>query len=333
MKTTNPVKIAFALRLATQWLFLGWCLFLGVQFGLFVAHFESMGERAYYPRPPGVEGFLPIGALVSLKNLVFNGAIDPVHPAALVLFVTFLAMALLARKSFCSFLCPVGTLSEGGWKLGQKMFGRNFRIWPWLDRLLCSLKYLLLIFFVKLILFDMSAVAAKGFLQSPYWAIADVKMLHFFTGPSLTSLLVIGGLVLFSLPYRNVWCRYLCPYGALLGLLSLASPVKVRRSEDHCIDCGACSRVCPALIDVRHKVRVDSTNCTACMTCLCNCPKEKALDLDLCGHRLPAGLFVGLVLLLFAGGVSFGMVSGNWQTVLSYQDYQRLIPLAERLGH
>ena len=92
-------------RLAIQWLFLGWCLFLGVQFGLFVSHFENFGQTAYYPRPPGVEGFLPIGALISLKAFLFSGNLDPVHPAALVLLLTIFAMGLLAKKSFCSFLC------------------------------------------------------------------------------------------------------------------------------------------------------------------------------------------------------------------------------------
>ena len=55
-------------RQLIQWLFFSWCLFLGIQFGLFVRHFESNGMSGYYPRPPGVEGFLPIGSLMSLKT-------------------------------------------------------------------------------------------------------------------------------------------------------------------------------------------------------------------------------------------------------------------------
>lgn len=95
-------KAIYRLRLLVQWGMFAWCLLLGIQLGLFVRHFESGGAEAYYPRFPWVEAFLPIGALVSLKNWLVNGVIDPIHPAALVLFLTFLAMALLARKSFCS---------------------------------------------------------------------------------------------------------------------------------------------------------------------------------------------------------------------------------------
>ncbi len=320
-------------RLTIQWLFFGWCLFLGVQFGLFVRHFESLGQTGFYPRPPGVEGFLPIGALVSLKAWVFTGHFDTTHPAALVLFLTFVAMALLAKKSFCSFLCPVGTLSELVWKLGRKVFGRNFRIWRSLDLLLQLTKYALLFFFVKLILFGMPVVALKEFLAAPYWAIADVKMLHFFTGMSITSVLIIVILSLLSVVYQNFWCRYLCPYGALLGLASMLSPFKITRLAQNCTDCGACSRACPSRIDVQHKRCVHSPECTACLTCVSHCPEPNALKMGLWRRPVPGKVFVVVVMLLFAGGVLSGMYSGHWQTRLNYADYQQLIPLASRLGH
>lgn len=320
-------------RLLVQWVFLGWCIFLGVQFALFVRHFESSGQAAYYARPPGVEGFLPIGALVSLKAWFASGYFDPIHPAALVLLLTFLAMALLARKSFCSWLCPVGTLEEGLWKLGRKLFGRTFRIWRWLDLLLRVCKYALLLFFAKLILLDMPVMALQGFLKAPYWAIADVKMLHFFTNMSLTSILVISVLALLSVFYQNVWCRYLCPYGALLGLLSFFSPLRIVRRQTSCTDCGACSRACPAQISVQQQRAVCSVECTGCLTCVSQCPEPDTLAIGFWLRPIPAWSFALLVVSLFAGGVLFGMLSGHWETSLSYPDYQRLIPLAARLGH
>ena len=320
-------------RVLIQWVFLAGCIFLGVQFALFVDYYQSGSQGAYYPRPPGVEGFLPIGALVSLKAFVTSGYFDPVHPAALVLFLTFLTMALLARKSFCSWLCPVGTLEEGLWKVGRKLFGRSFRIWRWLDLLLRVGKYALLIFFAKLILLDMPVAALQGFLKAPYWAIADVKMLHFFTGMSLTSLLVVGGLAVLSLVYQNFWCRYLCPYGALLCLLSFFSPLRIVRNQHSCTDCGACSRACPAQIEVQKKLAVCSVECSGCLTCVDSCPQPQTLAIGFWRRPLPSGVFALLVIGLFAGGVLLGMVTGHWETSLTPADYQRLIPLASRLGH
>ena len=84
MKKTGWLNIT-RWRWVVQWSFLGWCIFLGVQFALFVRHFETFGQSGYYLRPPGVEGFLPIGALVSLKAWLTSGHFDRVHPAALVL--------------------------------------------------------------------------------------------------------------------------------------------------------------------------------------------------------------------------------------------------------
>ena len=333
-----PIRTLFSkqgilpLRWGIQWLMLGWCLFLGVQFALFVRHFQNPAEFAYYARPPGVEGFLPIGALVSFKAWLASGYLDPVHPAALVLFVTFLAMAFLARKSFCSYVCPVGTLSEAFWKLGTKVFGRNFRVWGWLDALLRAGKYALLLFFIKLIIVDMPVAALQGFLTAPYWAVADIRMLHFFTGMSWLSGGIILLLAVLSVIYKNFWCRYLCPYGALLGLLSMLSPMLVRRYTSKCTDCGTCSRACPSLIDVQRKEGVHSPECTGCLTCVSSCPEEGALEISLWRRPLPASLFMLLVVLVFSVGVATGMLSGHWQTSLTYEDYLRLVPLAERMG-
>lgn len=321
-------------RSVVQWGFLSWILYIGVKFGLFVHHFETKGAAAYHNRPPGVEGFLPIGALVSLKHWLVNGVLDDIHPAALVLFLTFVAMSLLAKKSFCSWLCPVGTLSEGLWKTGRRVFGRNFHPWRWLDVTLRGAKYLLLAFFVKIILLDMPAFAIESFLKAPYWALSDVKMLHFFTGMSATVLVVVAVLTGLSLLYRNAWCRYLCPYGALLGLVSMLSPMKIRRSDDACTGCRHCSKACPSQLPVHRRSSVRSPECMGCMSCISACP-ENTLDmgLPLSKKALPRWVFPVLVLAIYTGGVTIGMATGHWGTSLTYQDYQQLIPMAEYLNH
>jgi hypothetical protein len=68
-------------------------------------------------------------------------------------------------------------------------------------------KYLLLLLFIKLIVIDMPTAALQAFLADSYWAVADVKMLHFFTAPSNLSLAILGTLAVLSIVYRNFWCR------------------------------------------------------------------------------------------------------------------------------
>ncbi|SEA75153.1 4Fe-4S binding domain-containing protein [Desulfuromusa kysingii] len=312
--------------------FLLWCIYLGFQFSRFVAHFVSQGKSPLVTRPPGIEAFLPIGALVSLKNWILNGIIDPVHPAALVLFLTFLALALLTRKSFCSWICPVGTLSEWLWRSSERLIGRRIKPWRWLDLVLRSAKYLLLFFFVKLILFGMPGPALKGFLSSPYWALSDVKMLHFFTNPSTLSIVIVLTLAVLSFFIRQFWCRYLCPYGALLGFFSFLSPSRITRDINGCTGCGSCDRACPASINVSRKKQVYSMECTGCLSCVQSCPEHQVLQMGLFGSPrvLPVWLFPALVLLVFTFGVAAGMFSGHWHSTLSYRDYMQLIPMLNR---
>lgn len=331
----TEARFGIRLRQTIQWLFFAWIVLTGVRFGLFVHHYESGGAATAFVRPPGVEGFLPIGALISLKHWLINGAFDRLHPAALVLFLTFIVLALLVKNAFCGWVCPVGALHEPLAALGRRLFGRNYRIWRPLDLLLRGIKYLLLLFFLNAIVIGLPAQQLPDYLRSPYWAIADVKMLHFFTRPSVVSLAVITVLVGLAVPLRNFWCRYLCPYGALLGLLSMLSLIKVRRQVATCTGCRACSRSCPQQIDVHRCTTVHSQECTGCLTCISRCPEPGVLAMQLPFWRrsLANGVFALLVILLFATGVGLGMASGHWQSALTDADYRQLIPLADRFGH
>ena len=232
------------IRHAVQWAFAALNGWLGVQFYLWVRYFERGGVGVYVSRPAGAEGWLPIAGLMNAKYFLLTGQIPVIHPAALVLFAAFMLLSVLLKKSFCSWLCPVGTLSESLWKLGRRIFGRNLQLPRWADLPLRPLKYLLLGFFVFAI-GSMSAEALQSFMYTEYGLVADVKMLNFFRDIGPTAAIVIGLLVLLSMLVRNFWCRYLCPYGALMGLASLLSPVKIRRDGEACIDCGKCAKACP----------------------------------------------------------------------------------------
>ena len=329
------VKSLGIVRIAVQWSFLLWVVGIGIRFGMFVNSVERGAASSLVSRPPGVEGFLPIGALTSLKYWLVTGEIHPVHPAALVIFLTILLMSLFAKKSFCSWLCPVGTLSEVVYKLGRKVFGHNFRIWLWLDLLLRGIKYLLLLLFLVFILIGMSGEKVITFLDAPYWAVSDVKMLHFFTKMSGTTMVVLAVLTFLSLFYKMFWCRYLCPYGALLGLVSAMSPFKIRRRATGCTGCQRCSAACPSGLAVHSSTAVSSPECTGCLTCVTNCPERNVLAMQpaLWKRPLPVWVFPAVVVFIFMTGTGAGMVSGHWQSSLSCSDYQRLIPLVRNLSH
>lgn len=328
------------LRHIFQLAFLLLNVWLGVQFYLWVRQFEVAGSQISIARPAGVEGWLPIAGLMNLKYWLDTGLVPAIHPAAMFLLLTFLSTAFLFRKAFCSWLCPVGTISEYLWRAGRKMFGRNFRLPRWLDIPMRGLKYLLLGFFVWAVA-GMSAESIASFMHTPYGAIAAVKMLNFFRYLSTTGLMVIGVLALGSLFVENFWCRFLCPYGALLGLVSLAGLHRIRRNPEACIDCAKCARACPSALPVDKLVSVRSAECTGCLACISVCPAEGALAMSLPQmlhskrkrHGLPAWAMAAGIALLFFGLVGFAKLTGHWNSPIPNSVYQQLIPHADSVEH
>jgi polyferredoxin len=319
----------------------GW---LGVQFFLWVRYFERSGEGLYVSRPAGVEGWLPIAGLMNTKYLLTTGRVPNVHPAAMYLFLGFLLMSILLKKAFCSWLCPVGTLSESLWRLGRRFFKGNLRLPKWLDLPLRSLKYVLLALFVAAV-GSMSADALDGFMRTPYGLVIDVKMMNFFREMSVTGAIVIAALALLSTLVQNFWCRYLCPYGALLGIASLLSPVKIRRDKEACIDCGKCARACPASLPVDRLIQIRSVECSACLTCVAVCPAENALHFalpprngDTSAERwyrraIGPAMVTAVLAYIFFGVVLWARVTNHWQTNVPRSVYMELVPHANELTH
>jgi polyferredoxin len=116
-------------------------LWLGTKFYFWVRQFELGNTQSNLQRSSGVEGWLPIAGLMNLKYWILSGQIPSVHPAAMFLLLSFLAMAFLFRKVFCSWLCPIGTISEYLWRAGKLFFGRNVLLPRWIDLPLPGLKY------------------------------------------------------------------------------------------------------------------------------------------------------------------------------------------------
>lgn len=319
-------------------------LCLGIQFCLWTRYYETAGRTLYVNRPAGIEGWLPIAGMMNTKYLLVAHRVPQIHPAAMFLFLAFLLSSLLLKKAFCSWLCPIGTLSELLWKTGQRLLGRNFKFPRWVDLSLRSLKYVLLAFFAAII-GSMSVVALADFLHSPYGLIADVKMLNFFRSLGETGIIVLVLLLALSIVIRNFWCRYLCPYGALMGLASLLSPTKIRRDTAACIDCGKCVRACPANLPVDRLVQVRSVECAACMECIAACPAQNALQFSLPPRRAVEAkdrwrnlvltpITVAIVLAcLFFSFVGYAKATGHWNTDLPRAIYMELVPNANYLSH
>lgn len=306
--------------------FLVTVLMIGWQFSHFVHGLEA--GRIVGTRPPGVEGFLPIAALLSLRHLFSTGEVHRVHPAGLVILLLALALGLLAKRAFCSWLCPVGTISELLAALSFRIFGRKLSLPRFIDLPLRSLKYLLLGFFVYVVFFQMGPAAVADFLDSPYNRVADVKMLYFFEQIEPFGLKVLVALTTLSVVIPYSWCRYLCPYGALLGATSLFSPLKVTRHAPSCIDCHLCTKACPSHLPVARLARVRSDECFGCLSCVAACPVPRALRVETPSfwpRPVRPAVFAGLVVSVFVGGTLLARALGLWHNSITVEEYERSI--------
>lgn len=317
MKTTPLLTRRFV-----QILFSGLVVFIGIRFYLFVSYLEN-GRIPGFERPAGVEAFLPISALVSLKHWLYSGTINSIHPSALVLFLIICATAVFAKKGFCSWVCPIGFLSDGAAKLNRKLFKKPLKLPSVFDLLLRCLKYLVAGFFIYQILYKMPGHSIEQFIHSPYNQFADIKMLKFFTDMSTTAFIVIVVLACLTIIIQNFWCRYLCPYGALLGIIGFFSLGKIHRQPSHCVDCGKCETACPGNIAIRQKTWINSLECSACMSCIEACPEKKALHFKLVPSRKPLGSIVMAIffVLIFTAGITIARLTGHWQNDIPLQAY------------
>ena len=313
---------------------------LGTIFYFWVRQFEPDGAPTSLHRPAGVEGWLPIAGLMNLRYFILSHHVPALHPAGMFLLIAFVAMSFLFRKAFCSWLCPVGTISEYLWRAGQKLFGRNFQLPHWLDIGLRGLKYLLLGFFAWAVT-SMAVDELAAFMNSPYGVIADVKMLNFFRHMGETGAIVLGVMVIASLFIQNFWCRYLCPYGALLGITALVSPTRIRRNPELCIDCAKCAKACPSALPVDKLITIQSAECTGCLECVAVCPAKDTLSLSLpripgLVHRapkVPVWAMAAGIAVVFFGIVGFAKTSGYWDSHVPRAIYQQLVPHADEARH
>lgn len=321
------------LRRAVQGGFALFCLYAGYRFYHFYLWAAGRSDT-YVPRPPAVEAFLPIGALVNLKRLILTGQFDPIHPAGLTIFLAALVIALTLRKGFCGWICPVGFAANLAATAGRRL---KILLTPpaWLDWLLLTPKYMLLLFFSYLILLKMNLADIEAFNGTTYNLVVDAKMLFFFLAPSTLSLWILIALAMLSFFLRNFWCRTLCPYGALLGILALASPLRVRREEKNCIACSKCDRVCPGAVRVSQKTSVSSPECVGCGECISVCPARECLSLSAPGRRrLPLLTLPAAVLTLFFLFYGWAVLTGHWQTQVPLEVLQQAYATdLNKLGH
>lgn len=313
-------------------------LLVGAQFAANTAMLKA-GITPWLARPDVGDAFLPIAGGIELKAIMTLGLWDQTHPAAAVMLAVVLLTGLLCKRAFCGWACPLGLAGEYLYKLRKRFIKQEFMPPAWLDWPLRMLKYLLLAALLYIII-SMPTASIPQYLEGNYHKIADLKMALFFVTPGLITLACFAFILALAAWRRQGFCRYICPYGALLGIISFLSPFKIRRSTQHCLietkgmNCDKCTRACPANISVHTQKNIRSDECQACMRCVSACPKKEALHFSTRnGVKLSArGLSIMLLLVMFL--IPLGAyVGGFWHSQTLDQDRIYLIQHLKSIGH
>lgn len=225
----------------------------------------------------------PFGGVVSLYQLATVGTfVQKIHQSSFVLMLIAFLLAILFGPVFCGWICPLGTIQEFVSSFGRKHFRKRFNHFiPYkIDVTLRYLRYVVLAW----VLYMTAATGKLIFAEyDPYFA-----LFNFWTSEvAIIGLLILVVTLAGSFFVERPWCKYACPYGAVLGITNLFRVFSIRRNQTTCKADGACSILCPMNIPVDSKTIVRDHQCISCMECTSEavCPVKATVQFSTRGAK------------------------------------------------
>jgi polyferredoxin len=222
--------------------------------------------------PYAMHAFCPFATICfGLNKGVIMGSILAIFGLTVAISIGILIHSMFFGRQFCGYLCPLGTWQEAIFSLRGRKYRTKNRIPIYHERRLSKLKYIVL---VLTALLSVLGIAYFFIVLCPLYALSLLPR-QAIPGLAVFLLISIGAAFV-----ERLWCRWLCPYAALLNTFEGIGAVfglrrsKIHRNLERCVDCGCCSLYCPMNINLLENEYVQSPDCIHCLMCAKKCPKS-----------------------------------------------------------
>lgn len=267
--------------------------------GLFVASAQGVVRTNW------INLFMRLDPLIGLTHILSSHILLASASLALIVVV----LTILFGRAWCGWICPLGTVldlfqprhrnqmaafnapKDSGWRklkhalliaiLVAAFFGNltllifdpitilyrtlTTSLWPALDQAVTSIETSL----ISIPVLAAPITALDSWLRPTILPIEPV-----FNSAALLFAAIFAAILAMNLLAPRFWCRYLCPLGGLLGLISKPALFRRQVSPD-CKGCALCERACPTgTIDPQRNFTSDPSECTMCLECLEACPRS-----------------------------------------------------------
>ena len=244
---------------------------------------SSVGEKFWQLRAWPVNWFLQLDPLVAIGTILTT---QKLYWPLLWALVTII-LTIIFGRFFCSWVCPFGSLHHFVGFFGNRKSKLAKKVKLNKYRKAQRIKYLILIFFLFMAAFpSLGATLQTGLLDPIPLATRSFQLLlsiadrtvnfvsttpRFYEGAWLI-LLIFFTAVLLNLVIPRFYCRFICPLGALFGILGRFAIWRIGKNQTECSNCTLCVRSCEGACEPSANIRI--TECVLCFNCRQDCKDQ-----------------------------------------------------------
>jgi len=244
----------------------------------------SVGEKIWQLRGWPVNWFLQLDPLVAIGTMLTTHTLYK----GLLWALATVVLTIVIGRFFCGWVCPFGSLHHfvGFWGNHKKTTPAKLLLNKY--RKAQGIKYFILVFFLFAAAFPSIATSLQTGLLDPIPLItrsfnlvllpivdSDLNVVstssRFYAGGWLIFAMFLTA-VLLNLVIPRFYCRFVCPLGALFGIINRFAIWRIGKRQSECINCKICEKSCEGGCEPAGNMRI--SECVLCFNCLDDCGHE-----------------------------------------------------------